>query len=1177
MRSLHLSLLYLLCLTLAACGGGGGGGSDARTSTEIDSQSPVVYSGSESPAQINQKNALRVSSNALSMLDWLLTFSDIDYITRPWFLTFENPSQDDGVEDSCTTGNLDVRSQEKSPTSTLLILEFRNCVIEDGKFSGKISYELIAPENDFHRTQKVSIDYLAIERSDEKLEISGEFQHHFDGGSNFTGNMTVRSRQQGRTLKLENVQIRHDSQTALGARLLDSQEGAYDLLFSAETNTFLITGVNDDKVSLSPTSKIENLPPFTGALDGFVVTLHKNTLSGFPISAQLTADTLLDWPLLENTAPAINHKSSLQVDRLAKFTVNPTDFFTDPNDLLDFALNIDGRPNCRIEKDRLAFDVLSLTFECQGKYDLEITADDGAHKITRKVDIQVQPLAAEISQIPTQELVAGQSLSIPLSVSNIESDGPFTYNIAQGPAGLSVSPEGIIQGIPAPLINEENTHFTINVQADNGKKSNISFDINFQSEPSPIDFDPVKSNRLSTTWEKRSNPARYLSAFPAGSSYVIEKIQGNVLSVEYAEANPPSANPVLSMQWKDINGDNDSELILAYRDKIVAIDYATKRVIRTIPLPSDISSQSTIFMDETNSARSPLILIRSANDNYYLVDLESSNYRTLSLTAGVILLGDIDGDAQAEILLSDGAVIELYGNSNWRIGAPVTTVTNALVDIDGDNTQEFVQITNVHESNGNFEIQIAQDRSLTTFQKISIPSPLPEGQPWTPQYGFYNADGVAGDELLLRQEYDDTVYVYRLSNTGYQLRGTWIWDGNLQYASYSLPFTGLQDGLALTTLTQGRAIVNLATGEHQWIDDKRTNIMGGEFASLFKEPDDGYRLFISDFSLSQSLKLNSLGDIESTGSVLFHQYHSAANIAKFDTDGDTIEEFVAVDPISEIIRNSNFGYSRHYYYSLVNALTGEEITRTEVPIELNAPIIATDLTRDGHLDVFTPHYSSTSCIAWYQFGSSTPSQNLNCANARTPVYGAYMRSIDLDGDGDNELISLHQLSFGGFNLQAYTQTGNKMSLLINHTRSDYASDTRAIMGVQDIDADGQLEIIVAERSRLAEFSDVPTDKPRITVIEFNGETRELFSSVPIDMIPDILSPRSHASIIAADFVGYEKLATRYLEIGPNDGALVWSSRHYAGELLKGGFHILDNESDKKTVMAITKAGIIRFH
>jgi len=1175
MRSLHVLSVVFFSLTLGACGGGGGGGDSTRTNNQEGAPEQIVYVGLESAATLGHKNALQVSSNALLALDMLLTFSDIDYIRRPWFLEFEGelPEPSSDSDEDCESGSLNATHNSKSSDTELIDIEFENCVIDDVTLDGKITYELVSPENDYHRTQTATISYLALKHAEDKYEISGKFQHHFDGASNYSGNLTVRSRQQNRMFKLDNLSMRADDVATLSARFLDSQEGATDINFVKDSGTLELKGTGNAKISLKPITADPH--PYTNSVTAFTVTLENSAASGLPISTQLSVDTLLEWSEHENKPPTHSDKTSLTIDRLSNITVDANEFFSDANDLLDFTFSTKANSECEIQKNQTVFDQLNLAFECQGNHTLTITASDGLHQTTRNIEIDVQPLAAEFLPIPTQELVAGQSLSIPVAIDNLNSDGPFVYSIAQGPAGISISPEGIIQGTPAPMINEGNTRFNINVQADNGKTSNLRFDIEFQSDTGNIALEPTESNQCYTDWQTRQAPERFVRACILGSSYVVQSLRGNTLATEYAQASAPADTSVLFIEWMDTDSDQENELVLGYEDRIVVVDYLTHSVVRTIPLPAEAQyNQYWNYIKQAGKSNHPLILLIGRNGRQFIFNLADASYQELTLSTGVHLFGDIDNDSQPEILLDDGTIVEILGGSNRRIVAPRLFETRDLRDLEGTGTDLFIRILNAfdQESNGAFVIKIARNSSLSSFQTISIPSPLDEGQTWAPRFDFMDVDGLPGEELLLRQEYDDTIYLYKLSRTGYQFAGSWQWDGD--YESEALiPLTALPNGQALSTLRQGLSIVNLSTGQSTLIRDEQRHLLEGRNASLFREDEGGYSFFVSNSGQMQHINVNDFGSIEAVGEKIWTQKYDATSITDFDSDGDGIKEYIAVAP-GDLSVWDDQRYERRYFYRLMNASTGQELSSIEVPVALNDPIKVADLTNDGVLDILVPQASWSSCLAWYQFGKNTPSQFLPCDVSASPIYLSDIKLIDLDNDGTDEVIALHSLSFGGYNLRVYRQQGEQLSLIINHTREEYASNTRATMGIQDVDADGALEIVVAEVDR---FAHTQSDRPRLTVIEQDGQLRETISSAAIDLIPDILTSKQNASIVAVDFLGSEKLATRFMEIGAKDGSLIWSSKHYAGELLKGGFHRLESESEPDTLMAVTKAGILRFY
>lgn len=833
MNRVQVLVVGMFSLLVVACGGGGGGGGSGQVVNANAGPQQVTYSGVAHQAAVTQKNAVRFASNAYSLLDLMLTLADFQNGQRPWFLDYEYV--DDIGSGECASGDVVVREDNSSASAQATQVLFRGCVIDGVRFDGQIDYrteELL---------EAMSISYLSVEDVEEKLELQGSLELSLDGESRYAGKLIANSRRQQRSFKIEELTMQGGMSATLAGRFYDSAEGWVGLGLDDSKKELGFLGSDATRLRVIPDVELYGLG--YAKVKGFDLELVNAALFAFPLRGQMSVEDFMEWPYLKNDAPAVVGDGVLSVDRLAKLTFDGSDYFQDSHDLLSFRFSeINDGDLCPTQQRLADFDQVEFQFKCKGEKKLVVVVSDGQNEIRQVIDIDVLPLAAELAPVADQSLTEGQSLFVPVIAGNKSEDGPFVFSIVRGPSGISVSADGVVQGEPKPFLAEGATRFKVTVQADNGKKSNINFEI----------------------------------------------------------------------------------------------DYA----------------------------------------------------------------------------------------------------------------------------------------------------------------------GPAGD----------------------------------------LQFTP--------------------------VNDERWQMIGGQETRLFGGEDDSPILFVSSFGRHQVVELDGRGNINDVVTVNQSELFGATSVAQTNEGSIGGTRYLAVVPNWKdvIIDEGQKRYTvRHYYYEQFNAVSGEKLSSVEVPASLGGPIISGDANGDGVLDFFVPNRQG--CSAWYIFGSSLADQVLQCSGGLSPSLVSDIRLIDLNGDGTDEAIILTRMLLGGFNLRVYRYFGNQLQLVVNYDRLQYGSLITPVMGVQDIDADGLLEIVVAEKGE---------NSTRISQIEQSGEVREVTTSELIDNIPDIQNRKSNASLIAASSATSGNVTTHFIEIGLQDGSLVWKSQPYAGRLLKNGLHVLGTEAYSGPVIAITDAGFLRF-
>lgn len=1159
-----LKIVQVACVCLlSACGGGGGGGGgneagDGSGSSNVTNPKQVSYSGQVNQAPLNQANGMRMASNAYSLLDLVVMLTNLGGAPAPWFLGVDETPIEDMEE--CTQGEMLTREQGSDIT-----VQFRQCVIDDVTFDGELTFRLDVnnPTNDRHT---MLIPYLSIEEAGEKFELSGEVDFEFGNTTIYTGELVARSLRQQRTFRLSNLVLQGIDNVQVAGQFFDSMDGFVSLAMEQTGKQLALTGANSSRVAIevlaSPYSP--NLTYQTP-----VSVELQNTDLLFPVQAQLKLEQLIEWPYLANEPPASSSESSASVDRLAVLQLSGGHYLSDPLDLVNYNYELQTSgfgEECAVDEEQTTSGQIHYQFNCWGQYQLTITAFDGVHEVARTIPIDVLALPAELDPIDDVQMMQGQSLSIPLSVRNLSEDGPFSYSVVQGPSGLSVSPEGFLQGEPTPMIREASSTFNVTVQADNGRQSLVTFSIRYQSTPGDAYLVPARVQYCTSGWLSSNQAGRLMRTCPANGSHVVEHIENNRVVTAYAAPSPYSSMALVATDLLDVNRDGTAEIILIYKDRAVIIDSESYQFLEEVVYSTAFSTQSVVsFIQQSGRHRQPVALLTTGT-HLHLINLANGSVTRIQSTAEVMLFGDIDRDQNVEIVLADGVVLEPIAGTAWQLQPAVNFEKFLLQDVDGDGADDLVRmVDNSHSGLGgavSFRIAFGADRSA--LQSFQIDAPEGNNDDWSPRIAFVYVDGSPEARLVVRKSYSRDVYVYRWEEVGFAL-----------VDSVTLPdvfadFDGLEvyshpEGRLMFSANNRMFVKSADSSEFLALEDQRSGLLPADQAGFFAEPDGSHTLFISRYSQKQQIKLDGVGGIQSEHLLSTSAGFGASYITRHDGN------YVAAAPYSRSLTvigdDDRRETTRHYYYGLFDVLSNTAVQEVEVPAMLEGNITSADIDSDGVLDLFVPRISVSNCSGWYVAGNPTQRQNLVCSGGLSGALVADIKAIDLDGDGISEVIHLNRLLLGGFDLQVYRLSAGRLQNWFSLTRADYGSLVTPVMGIQDVDADGVLEIVVAEKG---------ASSTRISVLEPTGARREFTVPILLDVVPDLNYRRFNAAIVAIQNTDDAFKSTRFFEIGAVDGNIVWASQPYQGLSAKNGLYFLNRESNSSVIMAVTSAGIHRF-
>lgn len=1147
MNFLQVCVLGAASLLLLGCGGGGGGGG-----TSERQQTPVAGN----LVILSQANALRLGSNAYSMLDLVVELADPGTTQRPWYLRYEPESYPESSpgQEECSSGSMDVQEETVSTDSRNIILALNACVIDEVTFTGSITYAVKDGEFPGTWSQQVTISNLQVEDGTERLDVAGKLGYSNTNGTRYDGDLRATSSVQKRTLSLSNLRMDATSSSwEMSATFTDSVEGTVDLVLDNNT-IMLMKGANGSLMTIAPI--LSNMPSLSGDIQHFVLGLENFALYPFPLKAKLTPGTFVEWPYLTNAVPSVAATEVPEITRLENLDLTFSEFFEDESDFLSFSIAASvSDPGCRFSSLQSDFDKMTFVFPCQGDHAVTVTASDGVHAVNREIQVSVTPRAAEFSPLDDQQLVAGEMLSLPVHVANEKEDGPFEFSLTARPHGLSISSSGVISGEPIPLLKEGDTTFNVGIQAEHVKQSSTNFRLDYSGVAEEKSLVPAQTrNRCFAAWVNITaydHPVRVCST---QHSSFIEGFVGGALVTEYAVPAPPASGVLMFALWGDVNADGQEDWLLGYDRKLVAIDLKTKQVVREIALPAGLLQTELVkpLVSGGKLSHSSFLLHHYVQKKLFLVDLVAGNYKELVLPSTPILFGNVTGDSAPDIVFENGRISDLQGVLQLQIEPVSGYETFRLHDLDGDGIAEFVRLkTDLHGNVDSTGIRVARIGHLDSFAAAALPSPEPGEAAWYSKVSFVDLDGDGSEELLARRLLQNVVHVYEYSSATFDLRRSVELPAEYSGATLAVfqRLTGDDAFVRPASAELSAYVYNYGASKFVQVEDERPEFKVEGSSKLFEESDGNYALFLAQDAVVQRVVLGQTGLIQSVQSYQHGMEVDARSIIRADADQDGIDEYVFVTV------QSGSGSQ----YRLVNAESGYVYDSVTVSGALHTPLLAGDLDGNNVLDFFGARGTGSICLGLYRTGKATPDQTLYCD---TQLHEYKLQ--DLDGDGKPELIDLRE-SAAGFEIRLYRYSAGSMKLIMEHQQSDKDAGYNTAVGVQDVDGDGRREIIVS-------FGILSGQ--RMYVFSESGMLNALYSALPFSF-PDIHVSKASVSLIGVSTGGASANRTMLYEISPVNGAVIWHSRNYSGGLSVNGLHVLGPDLYGAPKLMITDDGILR--
>lgn len=1108
-------------------------------------------------ATLTQKNAMRMASNAYSLLDLVVTLADIDYVEQPWFLSSLDDMEGGGQEEECSSGTMTTKTESVSASSQKVLLTLQDCVLDGVLFKGSIQYTLdYAATGADDRTDLLEtyfIEYLLIQDEQEKMELSGDIIYSARKNHQYTGNLTAKLDQQDRIIKLDNLDMVAGKPTKLSVKFYDSKEGYVDVAL-AEYNSQIVLSGAQTLMTLIP--KVYDMANLSGFVHEFALGLDSIVPYALPLFANLTLEAFIEWPYRENLPPVMADVMPLEVTRLDELHIDAGEYFSDATDFLSYTVSLsNATPSCSMDQQKSDFENFTVQFQCRGDQTLSLKVNDGLHEREQILPVRVLPRLAEVYEIDDQILDEVATLNVPIVIQNEDEDGPFALSLFSAPAGLSISNDGYIRGRPKTWLKEDNASFSIGLVADNGRAATTDFHLDVASEPSDVDFVPAETvSRCSQPWTQLSRYETPVRSCFSQTSVFIESIDGGQVATVWGQPFSFGNGALWFQLWFDVDANGLEDLVLGVGDKIVVIDPAGNRLIKTIPLPINLLGTRLLPGDVAGNklGHRELLLYQAANNRYFQIDVVSGIVQTLVIPAKVAAFGRVDGNDEPDLILENGEVRALSGSILGHTQPAMPYEKFLLTDIDGDAQRELVRyVVDVYGRLDSPVLNVTELGNLSAQQAYSLLNPSGPGTAWHPTIGFANLDGVPGVELFAHVENQADLYLFKLSGANLALVKTVTLPDAL-VSGRDVPLAELADDISATywglpyLLSYGSGVISPA------VDNRQTLKTGGT-SKLFPAAGDNFLLFLADHNSVQKIELDANGQIVGLSTADVGAEIDATSIQFFDANGDGNKEYVAAYSDST---------SR---YRVINVSTGVVLRSVALAAPITGPVRLVDIDHTGGLELVAANAADNRCLAVYRVGQSTPYQILHCGSQ---LYAhktmAQLKVQDLDGNGYPELMDVEYSTAGNtVTLSIYEQGAGTVTRTLEFVQSASESVSAPVLSVQDFNGDSQLDVAISYSKYRGK-----------TLFYFNKQGqlgRVDMASSPI--IPDVLVPKQNASILGFEDIGS---STRLQEIELRTGSVIWSSKRYVGRPSASSLHVLGSNPYQNTKLIVTDDGVLRF-
>ncbi len=1169
--------VFIIVAYLTGCGGGGG--TDSET-TQQQSDTPgkqinssefklAGYSGNEKVAKFNLSNARDIAQGVLYLADIVHIYSGLmteldspDYLKYPGYMD-DTSNYDDSP---CDSGDYSIEDNRNESTGLgTFIANFENCYSDNTTISGKLVFEIqevYSPNEPKKYTLK--IEELKVISGDEQqiLHLLSDVKVEGSQYQIVADVMLEASKSSESTNKIQlygkNLVInqRYD-RSELSGRIYENDFGYVDVATNEADKIIRLTAADETLLDLD--LRLDNENSYGNFIESIAMTLSLGKQPFEVFHTRVSSEQFFIGESKKNHTPELIVSDNITTDRMQTAVITTVESTDLESDFLQTNWRIIASPeNCDYQWDRFTNQVIHFYSPCAGEYQLGVSLSDG-YSITPEKIVTVEFLKLDAVMKVSDSLEASYNsvFTTQLEVENAV-DGPYEFSLLYGPNGMSIDKNGLVTYDPTSIIRQARTEVSFGVAVNNGKSVTYKSSISLNDENA-------------TTTELKNLPA--CNSYPGSGRLADLDNDGTqeCLStdsiIEFADTgvryqwnlpNYYSQNLPLKTTHGDMDGDGIDEIFIAFEESIVQLDGATKVLEATYkyPFSGKLLNIDLRFIQEGNVFT--LIVHNVYSGDIYFIDLETKDSTTLKTFASISDIGNVDADNDVEILFNDGKILD-------RTNSTITDLSDQygeyqLVDLDNNGVDEVVLLSN--------SVDVLDPVSGAIINTYNIE--LPDGQlywSWLTKKWFNDSIPNQPAELIVfDRENPVKLFRYQIMNNEIARLPDVTIDPEIKDLNLYIGDNGEYFGSAYNYNNSGALI-----GRYFWLTSQQDHLVNYNIDHIdlfnsslmsdpFYNPDNNSIDFYNIDNVSSVMTYTDSGTHEysvdlntketTAKSLGFTVYEQQWGIGyfKFDVNGDDIDEvFIGDNEINEFkafdLDNENLLSETHFGLDFSGVIDSK----------------VKDLNNEGKQYLFISKVGDIDVDLYDSF------YIVNLQNETIewefPIKQLVtdFEVIDLDRDGIDEIILLANNNIiSAIDLYVYRKIGGDYQQVLKEQLTEsYAMATN--LGVQDVDNDNKLEIIVAANPLISD------SKNTVYIIDDNLKLLpHLELSEAISDLPTIDSNEPKKNFIGAVTTESENMnyASYVIEFDVSTGQKIWNSPPYSGKINPGGTYFFgDNIYD----------------
>ncbi len=703
--------------------------------------------------------------------------------------------------------------------------------------------------------------------------------------------------------------------------------------------------------------------------------------------------------LVRNQAPVISGLALTPASPLVTDAVSVSAVATDP-DLDPVVVSYAWKRNGAVIPGATAPTLPPRSAERGDVVTAVVSATDGLLTADAEVSTTVRDMVFTLQATPPTRADYGARVEFPITAVAADGTPPGIFALDYGPAGMTVSPNGLVSWTAAlPMFDRAiEVHWRVSLAAFPSNRLEGTIRVEDPLRQLPLfrygTEIPIWPSGIQVSDLDGDGRAEMLVASRRGLAEL--GLSGGVVAQRWAYPFFPAASGATgAVAAADVDGDGRADIFLAVGDALVRIDGATRRE----DARGAFSCVDLKVADLEPDGALEVVCLAGTSDPYAatgrIVVLDAATlgvkWQTPDLALGrALAVGNVDASATLEIVTAGGFVFDgATGANRWAYG-PGFGHGVAVGDLDGDGVAEIVGVTASGTARGFSAVTKAQLWELTGyFGAVSVAD--------------LDGDGIA--EVIVGNDQWGYVTAYRYVPATNAL--DLVFQVDSQDDGVTSIGVGDLDGDGLAEVVWGSGAVSsgadvlAVAGRHpawavEWtnldprqldgpfVGAKPARLAGGAVRILYGVPSTdsgyaGYRIASLDPATGAVAVSPEVGS----------NWSRAGALDAADVDGDGVDE--------ALIATANL----YDGYLAAFDLGSGAAKWTSGTIGTGIALAHADLSGDGVADLVALVAAAAGGIYAYDLRSQ-----VLLGKTSGPLQGAAMVVADLDGDGVPEVVAL---------------------------------------------------------------------------------------------------------------------------------------------------------------------------